>query len=126
MTTNKTMALKIPATSVADAAVVEYDVQSGEAFLDGASIGYAWKGTTSVFVAAAGHRGRIGNSSELADWRALTPAEKLLPQHEQHPFTGDTFRAYARKNSRKAALAYLLARAAGVGSSDARYFTWAA
>ena len=115
----------VPATDLAPAVSVELDTESGAVSLDGSPIGVVWQGEASAWVAVAGHRGRIGNSVTVADWRALTVEEQALPRNEQRAYSGDVFRAHQRKNTRKAALAYLVARAAGASWSDARYFHWA-
>ena len=117
------MRLQVPASNLAPAATVELDTD-GRVSLDDVLIGVVWKRSASTWRPAAGHAGRIGTSGEAADWRALTVEESKLPSQEQLPYSGDVFRD-ARKNTRKAAIVYLLARHAGAGWSDARYFQWA-
>jgi hypothetical protein len=117
-------AVRVPATSKASAATVTVR-EDGSVYKDGTLVGYVSKGAYTYSPKAAGHSGRIARyHTEVAEWVALTVKDAEKPTYEQYPYKGGVFPSHYRKNTRKAALAYLVAVSEGVPQGDARYFYW--
>ena len=109
------MLVVVPATSLTEATTVEVDA-NGRVTHHGEVIGTVWKGEYSYSPKAAGHSGRIVRyHASVDEWCAMGP-------EKGYTYTGGTFPSHYRKNTRKAALAYLVALAAG--DDRAAYFTW--
>jgi hypothetical protein len=120
----------VPATTKSAAAVVNV-TSDGRAYLeDGTFLGTVFKGEYTVNHNAAGHSGRVLRFSlDHAEWAALLP-NKTMNAVEQGGFShradfrGGDWKQSRRKNSRKAALAFLLAVHGGEDAGRAEYFYW--
>jgi hypothetical protein len=112
--------IEVPATTKGEAATVHlYD--NGTVFLeDGTFLGAVSKGSYSYSPTAAGHGGRIVRyHTQVDEWQATLPGS-----FGNTDYRGGTYPSHYRKNTRKAALAYLLAVHAGENASEAGYFYW--
>lgn len=117
MTATATTTIKVPATSKAPAAVVELALDGGVT-LDGELIGTLTQGEYTYSPRAAGHSGRIARFHQsMPEWGA----EAIGGGYK---FNGGIYPSHYRKNTRKAALAFLVAVASGVPAGEAGYFTW--
>lgn len=121
--------VKVPATTKGPAADVLVGAD-GSVTWDDRLIGYVFKGSYSVSPKAAGHGGRIVRyHAENDEWAAVLPnsAEHHMASKgftEGADFRGGDWKQSRRKNSRKAACAFLVAVASGVTKLDAEYFYW--
>jgi hypothetical protein len=121
--------INVPASTKGPAALVHV-TDDGRVYLDdgandpGRFLGQiSGDGSYAYSPPAAGHSGRIARyHTSVREWEALTPDEIGKPSYDQHPYRGGVFPAHYRKNTRKAALAYLLAVDAGADAPS--YFTW--
>ncbi len=113
-TATKITRVTVPATNRADAVTVEVDA-NGQVTFDGDPIGTVWKGEYSYSPKAAGHSRVVRYHASVDEWCATGP-------EKGYTYTGGTFPSHYRKNTRKAALAYLVALA--LGADNPAYFTW--
>lgn len=103
------MRVRVPATNHTPATTVEYDPETGTVLHDGVDIGRACKGTYSYAPKAAGHGGRIVRfHKSCPEWQARSRVHSHIYRGNEH----------WGKNTRKAAIAFLLAAAAGASSPD--------
>jgi hypothetical protein len=121
----KVAKVKVPATRngpevTAELTPVRYgDFEPGDRWhvtVDGRVLGTIDKGEYTYAPRAAGFQGKVVRySTGVTDWRATAP--------DGAEYRGGVFPSHYRKNSRKAAIAFLVAHDAG--DTSARYFTWA-
>lgn len=106
--------IRVPETTKAAGATVEVSTE-GLVTMEGREIGTIGRGSYRYSPTAAGHGGRIARyHSEVGEWTARTP--------EGVEYRGGIYPSHYRKNTRKAALAFLVAAAAGAEGPG--YFYW--
>lgn len=121
------MKLDIPATTKGPATTIE--IEDGEVRLDGEVIGYVFKGEYHVSPKAAGHNRVVRYHASHDEWAALLPGstERAIAEigHSvSADFRGGDWKSSRKKNSRKAACAFLVAVASGTPVHEAEYFFW--
>lgn len=106
--------IRVPGTTKAGAATVTVSTE-GKVTMEGREIGTIGRGSYTYSPRAAGHGGRIARfHTSVGEWTARTT--------EGREYRGGIYPSHHRKNTRKAALAFLVAAAAGAEGPG--YFYW--
>lgn len=115
--------IRVPATDRGPAAYVELAADGTVTNEEGRVLGTVGRGSYRYSPPAAGHSGRIARfHMEVGEWTARAP--------DGRTYEGGIFPGHYRKNTRKAALAFLVAADANppgriVGNLHPEYFYWA-